>query len=283
MCGACRLGSAFDVIDELPSAQPEQSDTSEFWRKRADYYRDMCLNLVGEMGKGVKIASVKISENGIEFIKEHPSAHPVDKDINVPANDLISRQEAKNKKVYSQERHEYVIPVAEIDWLPSAQPYTEEEIQAMQDLEQAQLDIAYQIGVEEGLQSAQPEQIARDIATIIENEQDMRVIAEHTETHSCDYKRTETHEWIPVSEALPEDGVTVWVTIRGHDVIRCEDGETLEQAVARISKMRRVSEGFLCEDDKTWYNAGGYPMMVQPIAWMQMEVPEPYKEGQDET
>ena len=24
MCGACRLGSAFDVIDELPSAQPEQ-------------------------------------------------------------------------------------------------------------------------------------------------------------------------------------------------------------------------------------------------------------------
>jgi len=39
------------------------------------------------------------------------------------------------------------------------------------------------------LPSAQPEQIARDIATIIENEQDMRVIlknAEHTETHSCD-------------------------------------------------------------------------------------------------
>lgn len=55
--------------------------------------------------------------------------------------DLISRQAAKNKKVYSEERHEYVVPVAEIDWLPSAQP-----------------------------------DIARDIATIIENEQDMRVI-----------------------------------------------------------------------------------------------------------
>ena len=37
-------------------------------------------------------------------------------------NDLISRQAAKNKKVYSEERHEYVVPVAEIDWLPSAQP-----------------------------------------------------------------------------------------------------------------------------------------------------------------
>ena len=23
MCGACRLGSAFDVVDDLPSAQPE--------------------------------------------------------------------------------------------------------------------------------------------------------------------------------------------------------------------------------------------------------------------
>lgn len=47
------------------------------------------------------------------------------------------------------------------------------------------------------LPSAQPEQIARDIATIIENERDMRVIlknAEHTETHSCENQHTETHE-----------------------------------------------------------------------------------------
>lgn len=37
-------------------------------------------------------------------------------------SDLISRQAAKNKKVYSEERHEYVVPVAELDWLPSAEP-----------------------------------------------------------------------------------------------------------------------------------------------------------------
>ena len=37
-------------------------------------------------------------------------------------NDLISRRDAKSKKVYSHERHEYVIPVAELDWLPSVQP-----------------------------------------------------------------------------------------------------------------------------------------------------------------
>ena len=52
-------------------------------------------------------------------------------------------------------------------------------------------------GNAEQLPSAQPEQIARDIATIIENEHDMRVIlqnAERTETNSCENKRTETHE-----------------------------------------------------------------------------------------
>lgn len=69
-----------DVIEgallELPSAQPEQSDASEFWRKRADHYSDLCMRLIAEMEKGVKIESVKISENGIEFIKEQPSAQP---------------------------------------------------------------------------------------------------------------------------------------------------------------------------------------------------------------
>lgn len=132
------------------------------------------------------------------------------------------------------------------------------------------------------LPSAQPEQIARDIATIIENEQDMRVILnneEHTETHSCDCERTETHaQWISVSEALPEDGVTVWVTIKGHDVIRCEDGETLEQAIARIGKIRWVTQGYWSEEEHGWNDPSfGCPLMVQPIAWMPIETPEPWK------
>lgn len=57
---------------------------------------------------------------------------------------------------------------------PSAQPYTDEEIQAIQDLEQAQFDKIYQIGVEEGLQSAQ--------------------------------------RWIPCSERLPKYGKIVLIT-----------------------------------------------------------------------
>lgn len=41
--------------------------------------------------------------------------------------------------------------------LPSAQPYTDEEIQAMQDLEQAQLDKAYELGWEEGREALRRE------------------------------------------------------------------------------------------------------------------------------
>ena len=36
--------------------------------------------------------------------------------------DCISREVLKEKKVYSEERHEYVIPVAQVDWLPSVTP-----------------------------------------------------------------------------------------------------------------------------------------------------------------
>ena len=44
--------------------------------------------------------------------------------------------------------------------------------------------------------SAQPQDIARDIATIIENEKDMRVVLKQP-------------RWIPCSERLPEDGTYI--------------------------------------------------------------------------
>ena len=135
------------------------------------------------------------------------------------------------------------------------------------------------------LPSAQPD-IARDIATIIENEKDMRVIlknTERTETHSCDCERTETHDWTPVSEALPKDGVTVWVTVKGHDVIRCEDGETLERAIDRMSKIRWVTQGYWSEEEHGWNDPSyGCPLIVKPIAWMPIDTPEPYKGGEQD-
>lgn len=39
-----------------------------------------------------------------------------------PCEDCVSREALKEKKVYSEERHENVVPVAEIDWLPSVKP-----------------------------------------------------------------------------------------------------------------------------------------------------------------
>lgn len=90
--------------------------------------------------------------------------------------------------------------------------------------------------------------------------------------------------WIPVTEALPEAGVEVWVTIKGHDVIRCENGETLEQAIDRISKIRWVTRGYWSEEEHGWNDPSfGCPLIVQPIAWMPMPLPEPYKGGEHET
>ena len=79
--------------------------------------------------------------------------------------------------------------------------------------------------------------------------------------------------WIPCAERLPEEERMVIVTIRGHDVIRCEDGETLEEAIDRVMQMLRVSVGFMYDDG--WFGVDGYAMMVQPVAWMPL--PEPWK------
>lgn len=90
-------------------------------------------------------------------------------------------------------------------------------------------------------------------------------------------------QWIPCSEQLPEDGATVWVTIKGYDVIRCEDGETLEQAIERINKIRWVTQGYWSEDEHGWNDPSyGFPLIVKPIAWMPIDTPEPYKGGDEE-
>ena len=78
------------ALEQLPSAQPEPTVDAEFWRKRADFYSNMCMDLIGEMGRGGKIESVKISENGIEFIKKQPPAQP----------EIIYCKDCKHYKAY---------------------------------------------------------------------------------------------------------------------------------------------------------------------------------------
>ena len=77
---------------------------------------------------------------------------------------------------------------------------------------------------------------------------------EHTETHSCDYQRTETHEWIPCDET---------VEIPDHEVLACDKhGEEIL--------------GYLEYADGLWTCASEDCVMYDPIAWM--EKPEPYAE-----
>lgn len=101
----------------------------------------------------------------------------------------------------------------------------------------------------EQLPSAQPQDIARDIATIIENEKDMRVVLKQP-------------RWIPCSERLPQENETVLISAKyiGH----------LSQ------NYPYVEEGFLTHDG--WYSAYGdnySELLAKVVAWMPL--PEPYK------
>ena len=80
---------------------------------------------------------------------EQPDLQPT---CNNLATDCISRKDVLNW--LNDEWDGMVLSVFDgIRNLPSAQPYTEEEIQKMQDLEQAELDKAFELGQ----QDAQPE------------------------------------------------------------------------------------------------------------------------------
>lgn len=84
--------------------------------------------------------------------------------------------------------------------------------------------ILYPIRTIESMPSAQPQDIARGIATIIENEKDMRVMLQQ--------------RWIPVTERLPENGrqVLIYATnvhyaLAKYDEMRDADGTYKKQWV----------------------------------------------------
>lgn len=93
--------------------------------------------------------------------------------------------------------------------------------------------------------------------------------------------------WILCKDIMPDDGVVVWVTIAGSDIIVKNDGETFEQCIERqFRELRRVELAFYSkewDDTPGWFDYSGYPMVVYPIAWMPMEKPTPYKTDVDIT
>lgn len=80
-------------------------------------------------------------------------------------------------------------------------------------------------------------------------------------------------EWISCDDGLPEKGKFVIVAIYGSDIVICEDGETVSDAIKRQMKSARgrVTMGFIGSDG--WYNADGFPMVCTPSFWS--DLPEP--------
>lgn len=108
------------------------------------------------------------------------------------------------------------------------------------------------------LPSAQPQDIARDIATIIENEKDMRVVLKNAEP-----------QWIPVSERLPEEKQDVLLAFKHNMVVG-------------------FWEDILDNGEPAWYANSGDGWMTGtesvdsdgiPIAWMPL--PEPWRGEKD--
>lgn len=132
-----------------------------------------------------------------------------------------------------------------------------EALQAIKDLPSAQPD---------------PSQVARDIATIIENEQDMMVIERNAQ------------QWIPCSERLPDDFEEVNVTWINTDPEPYYDfikGKPFT-GTAVYYKGRWFWYSAVCTDYLREYGFSPNDLMddsIKVVAWQ--PIPEPYKEEQE--
>ena len=73
--------AAIRSVESLPSVQSEPCEDAEFWQKRAEHYSKICLDLIAGMNQGVKIDSIEINEEGINFKMTQPE----------PCEDAVSR------------------------------------------------------------------------------------------------------------------------------------------------------------------------------------------------
>ena len=133
----------------------------EFCKLKAfcELYPDACQKDKCEIYMAIEALSEPLRQGQQDdLIKRQAAIDSLDEQIKLCDKALASFDiSMKDEYAIKVERASLVAYRKILECLPSAQPYTEEEIQAMQDLEQAQLDKVYQIGVEEGLQSAQLE------------------------------------------------------------------------------------------------------------------------------
>jgi len=83
----------------------------------------------------------------------------------------------------------------------------------------------------------------------------------HTETHECVYQRTETHDWIPVTERLPEEYKDV---LCYYEYFRYGDYNCV---------FRTIDRGYY--GNGRWGGEAGQGHKNKVLAWMPL--PEPYK------
>lgn len=77
--------------------------------------------------------------------------------------------------------------------------------------------------------------------------------------------------WIDVKDQLPEKFERVVVLVYGHDVIVPMNGETMEDAIRRVSNMKRTTLAYYCAEG--WIDGDGYPMITKPSFWMRLPDP----------
>ena len=108
---------------------------------------------------------------------------------------------------------------------------------------------------------------------------------EHTETHSCENKCTETHDWIPVTERLPEDIRPVIVTWKNNDPESYYQNIVGKHfiGVAHFKGGKwywysSTTEDFLAEYGR--YDGEEFDEAIEVVAWC--ELPEPYAERKED-
>lgn len=69
---------------------------------------------------------------------------------------------------------------------------------------------------------------------------------------------------------LPPFNEVVLVYIVGSDIIYTLEGETISDAIERTRNCKRTSLGFY-DEDEGWIGIAGYPMIIKPTAWKEID------------
>ena len=165
---------------------------------------------------------------------------------------LIDADKLKEKKEYSQERHEYIVSVAQIDWQPTIQPQGIDKDRLIEELEN------------------------------LEDNKLMDIRAYSVMKHTLDLvkdiinQQPTTDGWIPVTyHEITEEEKEVY----GNEcpyILDCPmpDADT---EILVCTKKGNVFVDTACYD-WGWYLDGGFDFVEDIVAWQPL--PQPYKESE---